>query len=187
MLCALTDPYTFLNDAFIGVRKDSLPAICPLLNELLVSWWYSPSSLRRGRCGEHTWWYGDAHWRDCQEGRHQKWQTGLLYVQPLQQSSILRGLSRCLCKHIPVWTGPWRGETCTRSPLPWLGSKELLQGLKYLNITWTQDFERPRQNSLQPCLQHQFEDLSISFRCWTRDWRAYKWNSSSFYFDTATR
>ena len=37
MLRALTDPHTFLNDVYMGVRKDSLLAICPMLNEPLVS------------------------------------------------------------------------------------------------------------------------------------------------------
>ena len=60
MLRALTDPHTFLNDVYMGVRKDSLLAICPMLNEFLVSRWYSPSRLRRGRRGEHTRRYGDA-------------------------------------------------------------------------------------------------------------------------------
>lgn len=37
MLRALTDPHTFLNDIFMGVRQDLKPLVVPVLTRCLVS------------------------------------------------------------------------------------------------------------------------------------------------------
>jgi hypothetical protein len=37
MLRALTDPHTFLNDIFMGVRQDCTPPVVPVLTRCLVS------------------------------------------------------------------------------------------------------------------------------------------------------